>query len=240
MTCDRKLLKREAKAAMHEMNPRPVVVGIVYYVIGVVLYLITNGVGACFGNSFWKMARLISQGVPSYIVYANAFRGVGGAVIIFVCIIVVLIGALLAFGFGTVYALRVARHDTGAGFHDLLTGFHQPGRIILADILMFIFIYLWSLLLIFPGIIAAYRLRMTLYLLSDHPELPVTEALRQSRMLMKGFKGQAFWLDLSFIGWFLLCGITGGILMIYVAPYYQTTAANFYFHVRNNQQNRGM
>ena len=238
MACDRRALKRDAKDAMHQMRMRPVVATIIFFVIEIVLNLIYNGVATIFGKAYWQVAPMLRYGVPIGRVYVSIFTGRGGAVILFVYIIIVLIGLLLTYGYSAVYSLRVARRDTEAGVKDFFVGFQRPGRIILAGILMAIFIYLWSLLLIFPGIIAAYRLRMTFYLMADHPELTCLEAMRQSRLLMKGFKWQAFVLDLSFLGWFLLGIVTCGVLFIYVSPYYSTTAAHFYFYVRNNQQVR--
>ena len=82
--------------------------------------------------------------------------------------------------------------------------------------MQYIFIFLWSLLFIVPGIIAAYRYRFALYNLCENPEMGVMEALNMSKAQTLGFKGQLFVLDLSFIGWYLLSGLTAGILLIWL------------------------
>ncbi len=92
-----------------------------------------------------------------------------------------------------------------------------------------IFLFLWFLLLIIPGIIKAYEYRMIPYILAEHPDMPRKEVFYYSKMMMKGNKWKAFVLDLSFIGWWILSALTLGILSIfYVEPYYRTTCAALY------------
>lgn len=88
---------------------------------------------------------------------------------------------------------------------------------------------LWSLLLIIPGIIKAYEYRMIPYLLGDNPQLSMEEAFAKSKEMMDGQKWNTFVLDLSFIGWSILCMLTLGILNIfYVGPYVNLTNAALY------------
>ena len=92
-----------------------------------------------------------------------------------------------------------------------------------------LYIYLWSLLFIIPGIIKSYEYRMIPYLLSENPEMTKEEAFAESKRLMMGQKWETFVLDLSFIGWHILGGFTFGLLNIfYVAPYQLATNAALY------------
>lgn len=92
-----------------------------------------------------------------------------------------------------------------------------------------IYVLLWALLLIIPGIIKKYEYRMIPYLLADHPEMSREEAFARSKELMKGQKWNAFVLDLSFLGWEILSALTLMILGIfYVAPYRNMTNAALY------------
>ena len=92
-----------------------------------------------------------------------------------------------------------------------------------------LFIALWSLLFVIPGIYKAYQYRMVAYILAEHPDMPYTEVLQMSKDMMNGQKWNAFVLDLSFILWHILGGITCGIVEIfYVAPYVQLTDAALY------------
>ena len=91
------------------------------------------------------------------------------------------------------------------------------------------YVFLWSLLLIVPGIVKGYEYRMIPYLLAENPRLSKAEAFRLSKQMMDGEKGHAFLLDLSFIGWVLLTVCTCGLLgLFYVAPYVQLTNASLF------------
>lgn len=97
--------------------------------------------------------------------------------------------------------------------------------------LQILYIFLWSLLLWIPGIVKSYSYAMTEYILLDNPELTANEAITKSREMMNGYKWKLFVLDLSFIGWRILCMIPllGTVLgLLYVNPYYTATRAQFY------------
>ncbi|MCE5236614.1 MAG: DUF975 family protein [Clostridiaceae bacterium] len=93
---------------------------------------------------------------------------------------------------------------------------------------MGLFVFLWSLLLFVPGIIAAYRYSMAPYLMAQHPEMGIRDAVRESKRLMRGHKWRLFCLQLSFIGWAFLCIFTFGIGYLWLVPYVQTSTAAFY------------
>jgi len=98
--------------------------------------------------------------------------------------------------------------------------------VFLLELVMYIFIFLWSLLFIVPGIIAAYRYRQALYLLLDHPEMGVMDCIRESKRLMTGHKGELFVVDMSFLGWYILCAVP--FVSVYVTPYVNVTYAGYY------------
>lgn len=100
-------------------------------------------------------------------------------------------------------------------------------------LLIGIFIFLWSLLLIIPGIIAAYRYSMAFYILNDNPKMGAMDALRESKKMMVGYKGKLFFLSLSFIGWTILSVLTLGIGFLWLIPYMNTTTANFYQNLKD-------
>ena len=92
-----------------------------------------------------------------------------------------------------------------------------------------LFIALWSLLLIVPGIVKAYSYRMVPFLVAERPEIDYKEALDTSRKMMDGEKMNAFVLDLSFLGWMILTALTCGILgVFYTVPYMSQTNAELY------------
>ena len=101
-------------------------------------------------------------------------------------------------------------------------------------------LFLWTLLLIFPGIIKSYSYRMVPYILADQPELTRKEIFTLSKKLMHGNKWKAFVLDLSFIGWYILSVLTLGILHVFfVAPYKNMTDAALYEKLMYGRKNQG-
>ncbi|PKG22293.1 DUF975 family protein [Niallia nealsonii] len=101
-------------------------------------------------------------------------------------------------------------------------------KLIWVSIVQGIFVFLWSLLLLIPGIIKGLAYSQTFYLLKDHPEYTVLEAITESRKRMVGYKWKYFLLQLSFIGWGILCLISLGIGFLWFVPYYSATMAAFY------------
>lgn len=96
-------------------------------------------------------------------------------------------------------------------------------------------IIIWSLLLIVPGIIKAYEYRMVPYLLGENPGMSANEAFTLSSEMMSENKWNAFVLDLSFILWNMLSGITFGLAgVFYVFPYICQTNANLYIRLKGS------
>jgi len=112
-------------------------------------------------------------------------------------------------------------------------GFAKFGRNLGSILLEGLLIYAWSLLLIVPGIIKAYSYAMTQYILADCPDVKAVDAITISRRMMKGHKWEFFVFQLSFLGWFILSGLTLGILSIfYVDPYYYASVAGYYVELK--------
>ena len=96
-----------------------------------------------------------------------------------------------------------------------------------------LFIWLWSLLFIVPGIIKSYEYRLVPYIVSENPTMNFRDALAESKKLMKGNKWRAFVLDLSFIGWELLSALSFGLAGIFfVDPYKASTDAALYESIK--------
>ena len=93
---------------------------------------------------------------------------------------------------------------------------------------MLIFILLWSILLIIPGIIAAISYSMTFLIIAEDESIDAIEALKKSKEIMYGHKWKYFCLMLRFIGWALVCILTLGIGFIWLLPYVHVTIVKFY------------
>lgn len=97
-----------------------------------------------------------------------------------------------------------------------------------------LFVFLWSLLFLVPGIIKAISYSQAFFILAEYPDVSVTQALKISQKITKGYKADLFVLQLSFIGWVILCFATCGIGFIWLLPYIKTTNANAYKFLMKN------
>ena len=104
-----------------------------------------------------------------------------------------------------------------------------------ASLLQGLYVFLWSLLFIIPGIIAGYSYAMTSYILAENPELTASEAIEQSKQMMSGNRFRLFCLQFSFIGWDLLCALTLGIGNLWLRPYKRAAEAAFYREVSGTE-----
>jgi uncharacterized membrane protein len=137
-----------------------------------------------------------------------------------------IIAGPLALGM-SVFSLNISR-DQDARFEQLFAGFYNFLTALGAYLLMVLFTFLWALLLIIPGIIAALSYSMTFYILADDSSIGANEALDKSKEMMRGYKWKFFCLGLRFFGLGLLCLLTLGIGFLWLFPFMQVTMAKFY------------
>ncbi len=163
---------------------------------------------------------------------------IGGIVVY--CLIVGLIGSIpkvgqLASIFITgpmmgglaIFSLALSRNQE-AKIEQIFQGFNRFAVYLGAYWLMILFIVLWSLLLIIPGIIAAYSYALTFFIIADNPSIEASEALKKSKVLMQGYKWKYFCLSFRFFGWFILSILSLGIGFLWLFPYAQISFAKFY------------
>lgn len=127
----------------------------------------------------------------------------------------------------TIFSLALARKQE-ADVSQIFLGFNDFLRALVTYLLMMLFILLWGLLLIIPGVIASLAYSQVFYILAEDKNIKPMDALRKSKAIMEGHKGELFRLGLQFLGWFLLSILTLGIGLLWVLPYFQTTMVLFY------------
>ena len=213
-------LKLNAKAITKSARVSAYQMTLLYLVIRFVLGLADNYVSADEGT--WVEIGDMQFQVQSLFHHAAFPTPVVG----FVSVLVWLLGCVLAAGY-VLYHQGVRRGEE-MPISSLFDGFGFVGKIVLLNLVMTVFVALWSMLFIIPGIIAGYRYRFALYNLCENPELGVMDALNMSKAQTKGYKLDLFVLDLTFIGWSLLCGLTLGILSIWITPYIQQTDLGYF------------
>lgn len=214
---DRLQLKTDAKAAMQQTSPHPALVTLVYVVVIFAVEMIVSLVSG-FSSLFSMLA---------YDSSAAAAMAAGMAVpTVLLSLAVSMVMSVLKLGY-TGYCLRVInRHPAGIG--DLFGYARYFLKAWGLTLVMGFFVFLWSLLLYIPGIIAMYRYSMAYYILAEDPEKGIMDCIRESKAMMIGHKLDKFVLDLSFILWILLVCVTCGIAALYVSPYMGITEAAFY------------
>ena len=138
------------------------------------------------------------------------------------------VGGPLEYGCIRVYLRVVRGEDEHAEIKHLWAGFKgKIGQTFVVELLEFIYIFLWSLLLIIPGIIKTYSYSATMYLVHEQ-DLSGNEAITASRRLMKGRKWKLFCLDLSFIGWYIVGLLCLGVGVLWVDTYHQMAKTLFF------------
>jgi len=150
----------------------------------------------------------------------------------FASIVYLLIAGPLLLGL-SVFSLNIAR-NMEARFEQIFDGFRNFKTSFIAYLLMVLFIFLWTLLLIIPGIIAALSYAMTFFIIADDESIEPMAALDKSKKMMYGYKWQMFYLCLRFFGLALLCILTLGIGFLWLIPYTHITIAKFYDDIKDN------
>jgi uncharacterized membrane protein len=130
-----------------------------------------------------------------------------------------------------IFSINISRNQD-ARLEQIFQGFNNFSTSLGAYLLMLLFIFLWTLLLIIPGIIAALSYSMTFYILADDNSIGAMEAIDKSKKMMDGYKWKYFCLGLRFIGWSLICILTLGIGFLWLFPYMQVCMVKFYDDIK--------
>ena len=173
----------------------------------------------------------------------NALRGQWGKLAVIALVYMALTGICSSAGGASSLALIIVEGPLLLGFYgicfsvldgksfdlgNLFDGFKNFSNALVLHLLNTIFIALWSLLFIIPGIVKSYSYSMSYYIMLENPQMRPNAARVASMQLMDGNKGRLFCLHLSFIGWYLLGLLTFGILYLWIIPYVNTATAVFY------------
>lgn len=152
-------------------------------------------------------------------------------VFLFVIALRMFIGYMLEVG-GRKYFITLAEGKSDISKITYAFNSNYYKNIFLTMLLRSIYVILWTLLLIIPGIIKFYAYRMVPYILAENPEIGHKKALELSKKMTKGEKWNIFVLDLSFLGWFILGALLFGVGIFFVQPYYDATNAELYLKLK--------
>lgn len=248
----RSKLKERAKATFLKVYWKAVLVSFIAFIF-------TGGIGEVSSNV--TDARDIYNGTymessteeSSYFyneieyLYENIFED--NAILLFVSVITTTLVVILLIKALVYYPITIGKNNYFMGIRKedkpvkTILFAYKSGKLkntVIVMLMMDIFIYLWSLLLLIPGVIKSYEYRMIPYILSENPSINRKRAFEISKKMMYGNKWSVLELDLSFIGWYLLSVLTLGLVSIfYVNPYIESTNAELYAYLREVALEKG-
>ena len=211
---NRALLKQDAREAMNNATPSPILTTLAFFAISLAVTLFMN---------IFTLIQAFSETLGT--------QSLMGWLICSVAIIIfsLLLGGI-QFGY-YVYSLKVfQQQDTGIG--ELFSHFQLLLKVFWLALRITIQAGLWTLLFIVPGIVAMLRYSQAFYVLAENPDLSAGDCIRESKELMKGHLWEYIILNLSFFFWNLLSSITLGLASLYVYPYMQITLAGYYLSLK--------
>ncbi len=174
-----------------------------------------------------ELNELIKQGVAMGSFRIGISSGISG-------LAVTILGGVVQLG----YAKYLLAQQDGKPleFNMLFSEFDRFGTGFAQRFLRILYVGLWSLLLVIPGIVKSYSYSMTTFILAEHPELTASEAINRSKLMMEGHKMDLFILDLTFIGWIFLAALPASLGFVLLNPY--TNAAHAAFYRQLQAENR--
>lgn len=219
---DRRILKSNAKTALKDK-----------YWLAFTVTLLSAVIAAGFGGIYTFISKLFSffANPFDYFHILTSFDFVNNSLYFPDTLISIFVGLPITVGVARFF---VQNHFGVTEFETMFSGFKREylngiGAMFVTQL----FVVLWSLLLIVPGIIKGIQYIMVPYIISDNPIMPGSRARQISRIMTEGEVGTIFVLLLSFIGWFILGALCFGVGAYFVIPYYEATKAELYIFLRD-------
>ena len=235
----RKELKTKAKEALKRNYWKVVLVSVLVILLsGGFSYGFSGGSGGSSPQEeISEMQEMTTSSATEALSSADLIIIVIVAIVIFTvvfCIVFAIAYAIAAFLYNPVLVgvdrFMLKSVDDKAEVKEIAYAFdHSYMNVVKTMFFKDLYVFLWTLLFVIPGVYKKYQYRMVPYIMAEHPEMNYKEALELSKNMMDGEKWHAFVLDLSFVLWHVLGMITCGILeAFYIAPYQNLTNAELY------------
>ena len=231
MTIDRPAVKQQAKEIIRTSKPSLITAGLIFTLLSVLISFLSLRLTGVAYEDMTGILQASSEGrtEAAMQLMSRAMPGPGESLI---DVLLHLALSVVSVGF-TIFTLNTVRKNA-PDFGNLLDGFGMMPRLLWLLILEALFVMLWSCLFVIPGIIAAYRYSLAVYIMIDHPELGAMDCIRESKRMTQGYKAQLFKLDLSFLLWLLLSSlpVVGYAVQVVLTPYMETARALYYEQIR--------
>lgn len=227
MIIDRSAVKRTAKQAIRFFKPKIIYATALYVALSAVLGYLANQVVSPSAAQIAEYYRLLGE-QQVYSAATQLARSMSSPTGNLISMALSLVGIILGAGY-TAYIFNTLRFQD-PDYSSLLDGFGPYFRLAVLNLVTSIFVWLWSLLLIIPGIIAAYRYILAPYILLENPDWSIMDCIRASKERTYGHKTEFFVLTMSFFGWALLSlvPLLGIVVRIWLLPYIQICLVFYY------------
>lgn len=203
------------------------------FAISLILAVISGEGGRGGGGSGRSVADRVGEYITDNPELISTIITIAIAVVILSIAFRLLLGYSLEIG-SRRYFVHLAQFKEIKGYYNFAFDGSNYKGIIFSMLLRDVYLFLWSLLFIIPGVVKAYSYKMVPYLLAENPNMGADNAITLSRKMMDGHKFNTFVLELSFIGWYLLGALALGIGIFFVNPYFYATEAQLYIALRKN------
>ena len=224
---DRPAIKQEARTLNRAAGRSVIIAALIYLSVIFLLQSASTYASGDFVNYMRQAAP--EMPIPPILIHEPYPR----SIVIFVSFFTMLLSFVLGAGW-RLFLLEVRRGEHPS-YGTLLDGFAFAGKLIVLNLLIRLFVILWSALFVIPGIIAWYRYRFAVYNLCENPDISVTEALNMSKAQTYGHKSELFVLDLSFLGWFVVSLAAFYVPLLWVAPYYMQTDIGYFQRIKREK-----
>ena len=182
------------------------------------------------GQTVYSTGGSLHSGIGAFLLGSAVYILLAAIII---AVIYFVLGSVIQVGYARFNLALVDRSDPS--FDSLFAYFSCWKTTAMARLLQILYVLLWTLLLIIPGIMAGYSYAMTEYILAEHTELTASEAIDRSKQMMSGNRWRLFCMQISFIGWDILSALTLGIGSLWVRPYKHAATAAFYREVSGTE-----
>ena len=193
-------------------------------------------IGTGLVSAAQSMIDIVSMVDPSEM---DSTMELGAVVINIMAFVLCIAGLMISIFIGNAASVGLTNYfikntNSTPTFADAFSGFKVRYRRNIGTLLLVgIKVVLWSILFVIPGIIKSYEYAIIPHILADDPEISSKDAFKKAKEMMNGNKFRLFKLNISFIGWYVLCFVTFGIGTFFLMPYINATTAEFYVELKS-------
>lgn len=221
---NRKQYKSFARTQLKGRWAAPVIMTLIITIISL-LFEIPDKIRLISSTDFWNLANYSGTDLTEVLALYDAASSNSTSYV--TSIIQIVVAAILNVAGLNLY-LKMSRSPEPVSLKSFIEGLNNWARALLGALWSTLWIVLWTFIFIIPGIIKAISYSQIFNIIAEYKDISVTKAMTISKIITRGHKWDLFVLDLSFLGWAILCVFTLGIGSLWLEPYIKMTGINAY------------